>query len=302
MQLAAFFRLVRWKNLLLLIYVQLLIKLLFFTSFNAETKLSIFQFFVLLFAILLISAAGYICNDIADLKTDLINKPSKVVITKEISIEGAKRLYLITNTLGIAFGVGFCLHIQKPTYSFIFIITALLLHYYSKKLKSRPLIGNIIVSLLIAMCMLLLGLFDLNHTIQNKTQKFVILVLIGVSGFAFFLNLIREIVKDIEDMNGDYNLNMRTLPILFGRNRTKNIAAILCAIPMGLLLYIIIHYSLEYKFTVLYLLLFSLLPILYVALKLLSAKSTKDFHKLSVALKIIMFLGINSLVILSLNL
>lgn len=302
MQLAAFFRLVRWKNLLLIIYVQLVIKLLFFTSFNVETKLSMFQFFIFLFAILLISAAGYICNDITDLKTDLINRHTKVVITKSISIDSAKRLYLITNTLGIAFGVGFCLHIHKPTYSFIFIIASLIFYYYSKKLKPKPLIGNITVSLLIAISMLLLVFFDLDHTIQNKIQKFVILVLIIISTLAFFLNLIREIVKDIEDMKGDYSLNMRTLPILFGRNRTKNIAAILCVIPLGLLLYIIINYSLEYRYTVLYLLLFSLLPILYVALKLLSAESAKDFHKLSVVLKIIMFLGVNTLIILSLNL
>ncbi len=135
MQLAAFYRLIRWKNLLLIMYVQVLIKFLFFTSYNVATELSIFQFLVLLFAILLISAAGYIINDIADLETDLVNKPTKIVISREISIDSAKRLYLITNTLGIIFGVSLCLHIQKPTYSFIFVGTSLLLYFYSKKIK-----------------------------------------------------------------------------------------------------------------------------------------------------------------------
>ncbi len=302
MHLSAFFRLIRWKNILLIIYVQLIIKMFFFTTFNAETKLSILQFIVLVVAILLISAAGYIINDIRDLEIDIINKPDKLVISKTISVTKGKQLYLITNTIGNALGIGFCLQIQKPSFSFIFIGASLLLYYYSKKIKSMPLIGNIIVSLLIAFSILLLGLFDLNHTVQNRNQSFIIVVLILISGFAFFLNLIREIVKDMEDINGDYRLNMRTLPIVFGTARIKKITAILCGFPIGLLLYIAFNYSREFKFTVIYSILFSLLPLLYVVFKLLAAKSTKDFHKLSEILKIIMFLGINTLVILSLNL
>jgi len=96
-------------------------------------------------------------------------------------------------------------------------------------------------------------------------------------------------------------LYMSTLPIIFGRNRIKKLASLLCAIPILFLLYIIINYSTEYKYTVLYLLLFSLLPIIYVAIKLLSAKSIKDFRQLSTALKIIMFFGVNALIILSIN-
>lgn len=301
MKLAAFFRLIRWKNLLLLLYIQLLLKFLFFTSFNATTNLSVLQFFTLVLAILFVTAAGYILNDIIDLKTDLINKPHKIIVADFFTVESTQRLYVITNTLGIGLGIGLSLSVQKPTFSFIFIGASLLLYFYSKKLKSKPLIGNITSSFLVAMSIISLCLFDLSYTIQNNFQQLVIQVTVLLSFFAFLINMVREVVKDIEDINGDYSLNMRTLPILFGISRAKKTAAFLCLFPIGLLLFIILKFASEYKFTVLYLGLFTLLPLLYVAMKLLSAKTKKDFKKLSMLLKLIMFLGINSLLIFSLN-
>jgi len=302
MKLAAFLRLVRWKNLLLIIYLQILLKFYLFSVFELKTNINEFQFVILLLSLILITSAGYIVNDIFDLKSDLINKPQKVIVANQFSVENAQRLYLITNTLGIVLGIGLSLSIQKPTFAFIFIGASLLLYFYSKKLKSIPLIGNISVSLLVAFSIIILCLFDLNFAIQNEAQQLVIYIILLLSGFAFFINLVREIVKDIEDIKGDYNMKMNTLPILFGIARTKKIAAFLCLFPLVLLLIIVVKYASIYKYTALYLLLFTLVPLLYVAIKLLSVKTKKDFKKLSVFLKIIMFLGINALLLFSLNL
>jgi len=301
MKLAAFFRLIRWKNLLLLIYLQILLKFSLFSTFEITTNLSVFQFVTLLFLIILITAAGYIINDIFDLKSDLINKPQKVIVTNYFSVESAQHFYLIVNTLGIVSGIGLSLSMQKPTYSFIFIGASLLLYFYSKKLKSKPLIGNITVSFLVALSIVILYFFDLNFAIQNEAQQLVIYIILLLTSFAFFINLVREIVKDIEDINGDYSMKMNTLPILLGVSRSKKIAAFLCLFPLVLLLFIVVKYASIYKFTALYLLLFTMFPILYVALKLLSAKTKKDFKTLSLILKLVMFLGINSLLIFSLN-
>ncbi|MCF6167040.1 geranylgeranylglycerol-phosphate geranylgeranyltransferase [Lutibacter sp.] len=301
MKFTAFFKLLRWKNLLLMLYTQLLLKLLVFNFFNIDTNLSLIQFIVLIISILLITAAGYVINDIYDIKTDLINKPSKVIISKYFSVEQAKLLYLILNTFGIILGVGLSLNVENPTYSFIFIGASLLLYYYAKKLKPKPLIGNIIVSFLVACSILILVVFDINQSIQTKTQQLISNTILMLSLFAFFLTIIRELIKDIEDVNGDYSLNMRTLPILIGKRRTKKIALILCIIPISLLLYIILNYAAIYQFTVLYLLLFTFIPLLYVALKLFYATSIKDYKKVSLTLKIIMFLGINSLIFFSIN-
>ena len=301
MKLAAFFRLIRWKNLLLLIYMQILLKFSLFSSLEITTNLSVFQFVILLFSLILITAAGYVINDIFDLKSDLINKPQKVIVTTYFSVESSQHLYLIVNTLGIVLGIGLSLSIQKPTYSFIFIGASLLLYFYSKTLKSKPLIGNIAVSFLIAFSIITLCLFDLNFEIQSENQHLVIYVIMLLSVFAFLINLVREIVKDIVDVNGDYSLKMNTLPILLGVARTKKIVAFLCILPLGLLLFIVVKFASIYKFLVLYLLLFTLVPLFYVAIKLLSAKTKKDFNKLSFFLKLIMFLGINVLLLFSLN-
>ena len=301
MKLVAFFKLIRWKNLLLILYVQILLKFLVFSSFNIETNLSLVQFIILLISLLLISAAGYIINDILDIKTDLINKPEKVIVTNKISIEKAQRLYLALNATGIILGIGLSLNIEKPSYSFIFIGASLLLYYYSKKFKSKPLIGNFIVSMLTAFSIFILYLFDINSNIQIRNQQLITTVILGLSVVAFFLNFSREIVKDIEDVKGDYKLKMNTLPILIGNKRASQIASILCIFPLGLLIYSVLNFASAYKLTSLYVVVFIIIPLLYVALKLLKAKSIKDFKKLSAFLKIIMFLGVNALFIISLN-
>lgn len=294
-----YFKLIRWKNLLLIIYIYVLIKLLLFPSLLIETTLNIFLFFILLFSILFISAAGYIINDIEDIIADSINKPKKQIISKNITKERALQWYKLTNTIGIALGITFSLKIGKPTFAFIFIGAALLLYFYSKKLKGKPFIGNFTIAFLIGICIILLGFFEFNFPIKNEHQNLAFNIIILLSIFAFLINLTREIIKDIEDINGDYALKMKTLPIILGINRTKNIALFTTFLTIGLLMYLILNFSVMYKFTILYLLITVMLPLVYIFLKLFSAKNKTDFKKISILLKISMFLGVNSLVIFS---
>jgi len=297
MKIGGFLHLIRWKNLALLLYIQLVLKLIFFNRFLTETNLTTLQFSILVSAIILVTAAGYIINDVFDIKTDLVNKPKKVIVSKIFSIEDAKRYYLITNCLGITLGIGLSLNIQKPPYALFFIGAPLLLYYYSKKLKGIPLIGNISVSILIAISILIIALFDV--PLQNNFFIFKTIYLL--IGFAFFLNLIREIIKDIEDIKGDYNSNIKTLPILIGIERTKKIASLLCLFPLTLLLILVFNFASIYKITMLYLSLFSILPLLYFMIKLPKATTKKKLNNLSTLLKTCMFLGISSLVLFSLN-
>ena len=274
-----YFKLIRWKNLLLIIYTYLLIKFLFFPSFSIETALSLFQFSLLLLSIVLISAAGYIINDIEDVISDKINKPKKLIVSKVITKEKANQWYKITNTLGIALGILFCLNISKPTYSFIFIGASLLLYLYSKKLKSKPLIGNLIIAFLIGISIFILAFFEFNFILKTEPQNLAFTIITVLSIFAFCMNLTREIIKDIEDVNGDYALKISTLPILLGVNRTKNIANLTILLPIGLLLFILLNFSESYKFTMLYLLITVFLPLVYVSLKLFSVKKKMTSKK-----------------------
>jgi 4-hydroxybenzoate polyprenyltransferase len=299
MNIAVYFKLIRWKNLLLIIYVYLLIKFLFFLSFSFKTALSIFQFFSLLLSIILITAAGYIINDIKDVISDKINKPTKLIVSKVITREIALQWYKTTNTTGITLGVLFCLNIGKPSFSFIFIGASLLLYYYAKNLKSKPFIGNFIVAFLIGFSIFIIAILEFGFLIKNEQKLLAFNTIITLSIFAFFVNLTREIIKDIEDIDGDYAMKINTLPILLGTNRTKKIALITLLFPVFLLLNLIINYSEIYKFTMLYLIIAVFLPLLYVAIKLFSAKKKKQFKKISSLLKIIMFLGVSSLIIFS---
>lgn len=299
MTLVTFFKLIRWKNLLLILYIFLSLKLFLFNSLKIATKLTHTQFLLLLLSVLFITAAGNIINDIFDIKADIINKQKKVIVSQNISIETAKQWYKITNVIGLIFGISLCLNIENPSYSLIFIATSLLLYYYSKKLKSLPVVGNIVVSFLIAVCVLILPFFDLDFSDKNNSQSLLIGIIAMLGIFAFSLNLVREIVKDIEDVNGDYHLNMRTLPILIGGNRAQKITSFLCVIPISFLIYVIINFSIKYKITALYLIIFTLIPLVYVAIKLTSISKKNELHKLSSLLKLIMFSGISSILIFS---
>ncbi|MFK5959056.1 MAG: geranylgeranylglycerol-phosphate geranylgeranyltransferase [Lutibacter sp.] len=301
MKILAFLKLIRWQNLLLILYIQLVLKLLVFSSFEVATELSLFQFIILSSAILLITAAGYIINDMLDLKTDLVNKPEKVIVSKQFSIEKSKQLYLWVNSVGLILGIGLSLQIEKPQFSFIFIGVSILLYYYSKKFKAMPLVGNFIVSFLIAFSIFVIWVMDMDRTIQTGAQQLVEKLIFGLTLFAFLLNLIRELVKDIEDVNGDYSLNMNTLPILIGKKRVRILASFICILTIGLLVFLIISMALIYKFTAIYLIIFTVIPLSYIAIKLRSINSLKGLKKISLFLKIIMFLGINSIILFSLH-
>lgn len=297
-----FFKLIRWKNLFIIAYVLLLLKFLLFPSFQVSSQLSNIQFILLLISILCIEAAGNIINDIFDIETDKINKPSRVIVEKFISKNKAQQWYLFTNSLGIVSGIFLCLNIEKPDLSFIFIGTSLLLYYYSKNLKSKPIIGNFTVAFFTAFAIAVIIIFEFNIFKLMPNEIIVVNIILVVSLFAFLLNFIREIVKDIEDINGDYKLKMNTLPIVFGIERTKKTVSVFCVIPIILLSIIIFKYALIYKFTVIYLLMFTLLPLLFIALKFPKLKSKRKIGRYSFFLKIIMFFGINSLILISFHL
>lgn len=297
--LIAFLKLIRWKNLLLILYVLLLLKFLVFNSFHIITNLSLIPFIILLLSVLLITSAGYIINDIYDLKADLINKPKKVIVSKYYSLEKSQQLYLWLNSMGIILGIGLCLHLETPSYALIFIGTSLLLYYYTKKFKSKPFIGNFIVASLIALSIGILYIFDIDSTIQTKQQQLVNYLILSLIIIAFFLNLIREIVKDIIDVKGDYMLNMNTLPIYIGSARAKKITIFLSLVTIGILLFIIFNFTAIYQLTIVYLVVFVTLPLFYTTIKLASAKSQKEYQRISIFLKLIMFFGINTLIIFS---
>jgi len=294
----AFFKLVRVPNLLMVLFTQILIKYGLFNSFGISITLSGLGFSLLVLATICIAAAGNIINDIYDIETDRINKPDKVILGSKISINTANTLYIILSILGVASGFYLSNIIGKPGFSAIFIIISALLYLYATYLKHIMLVGNVVISLLVAFSIIIVGLFDLLPAItpeNQQTQSIIFSILLDYALFAFLLNWLREMVKDQEDIKGDYNAGRNTLPIALGSKRTNLAIFLVGLLPVISVIYYLYNYLFENLWAVLYALIFIVAPLLYFLINIWIAETKRDYHKLSFLLKIIMLLGIVSL-------
>ena len=297
-------KLIRYQNLLMLAFMQLVFRYAFFKIQDIPLALADWQYGLLVLSTVLIAAGGYVINNILDQKTDAINKPNNVIIGKNISETNAYTLYMALTVAGVAIGFYLSNVILKPSFAAVFILIAATLYLYATSLKQILIVGNIIVAILLSCSVIIIGIFDLLPAIDAGNQqqmRIVFSILLDYAIFTFFINILREIIKDIEDVDGDYNQGILTLPIIIGKSRTAKIVFGLSFIPILFLLYYINSYLLNLIYTTFYLLLFVMGPLFYFTVKVWSAKSKKEFHTLSLLLKWIMFFGILSVVIISLN-
>ncbi|WP_346238948.1 geranylgeranylglycerol-phosphate geranylgeranyltransferase [Niabella insulamsoli] len=298
-----FLKLIRWPNLVFIIITQLLFEYCIYRSVYAHNipDYNHFQFVLLVVASVLIAAAGYIINDYFDINIDLVNKPDRIVLDKTLSRRWALAWHLIFSVVGVvltAIAVG----IFSRWYLIIAnIVCVILLWFYSARFKKDLLIGNIIVSLLTAWTILIIFLskysfmdaFSQSDTGQGRFFKFAILY----AGFAFIISLIREAVKDIEDMPGDEKFGCRTMPIVWGINATKVYVMVWLTVLIIMLLIIQI-YVMQFRWwwAVAYCFVFIFVPLLFIFRTLIRAQSTRDYSRLSLYTKLAMFAGILSMI------
>ncbi|MEE3245223.1 MAG: UbiA family prenyltransferase, partial [Bacteroidota bacterium] len=209
--------------MLLIALTQILVHYGFLKALGLPTALSDLNFFILSLATLFIAAAGYIINDIQDVAIDRINKPNKTFIPSPFSQNSAFNYYLVLNISGV--GLGFLLSYQMGFGNFatLFVLISALLYVYANFLKRVLLIGNLIVSAIVASAIGIVMVFDTIPVLQGNEQQLVnpLSVLKDYAVFALMLNFHREIVKDIEDANGDYAAGIQSFPILLGLERTS---------------------------------------------------------------------------------
>ena len=299
-----FLKLIRYQNLLLLAFMQLIFRYVFFQSQDIPLALADWQYGLFVLSTVLIAAGGYVINNIFDQHTDTINKPNTVVIGKSISETQGYNIYIALTATGVSIGFYLSNVIAKPGFATIFILIAATLYLYATSLKQMTLIGNIMVALLLSFSVVIIGIFDLFPTIHEGNQQQManlFSILLDYTIFAFMINLLREIVKDIEDVDGDYNMGMNTLPIAIGKSRATKIVFVLSFIPLLLILHYIYNYLFGLLFVTLYLLFFVVAPLLYFTIKIGAATSKKEFHNLSLLLKWILLFGILSIVVISIN-
>jgi len=286
--------------------MQLLFRYGFLKFQNIFLSLNDWQYALLVLATVLIAAAGYVINDILDQETDYDNDKGNVIVGKLISEKVAYNLYFILNITGVGIGYYLASVIHKPSFSGAFIIISATLYMYATSLKQMLLIGNIVVALLLSFSVIIIGIFDLLPATYegNQTEMGVMFsILIDYAIFAFIINLIREIVKDMEDVEGDYNNGMSTLPIAIGHGKTSKIVGVLGIIATLILLWYINSNLMSSKlyYAVIYGLLFVVAPMIFFVVKVWSAKTKEEFRFLSTVLKWIIFFGILSILVVNLN-
>ncbi len=279
---------------------QCLIKYALLEPFGASTSLDTLGIVVLILATLCIAAAGNIINDIYDVETDFINKPDKLVIGASISEKTAYNLFIFLNVVGVVLGYYVSYSVDKSEFFAMFVVISLLLYIYATYLKRTLIIGNIVVSVLVALSILIVGIFELLPGItayNQQTQITFFKMVLDYAIFAFSINLLREIAKDLEDIDGDYKANMNTLPIVIGRERATHMLFVLSLIPLLAIAIYTINTLYKNQIAVGYFLIFIIGPLLYLSIKIFSAKTKKNYRHISNILKLIMFFGMLSLLL-----
>ncbi len=309
----AFFKLIRLPNLIMVAVTQYLMRyavinsiLQFYNNhsggeFYFTLQMSNLDFFILVLSTVLITAAGYVINDYFDTKTDNVNRPDMVVVGRSISRRQAMTIHLILNVIGIILGTYVSWRIGHLKFGLIFVLIPGILWYYSTTYKRQLLIGNVMVALMTAMVPLLVILFEM--PMLNKAYSSILLeynqtllpIFYWVAAFAFFAfltTLIREIIKDLEDFEGDAAYGRNTLPIVGGVFISKTVIIALLAFVMGAILFVFIKFLTQSKISMWYLLAFEIVPILFIAAKVALAKGKKDYSIASFTMKVIMTFGV----------
>ena len=315
------FKIIRWKNLAIISLSQIFIKFFFIDFFIQKDQLLNENFVILLIVTILIAASGYIVNDIYDYNLDQINKPERVVLGKFLKSRDAIIIYMLFNSLAIVLSIFLCIKIKQEIYILVFLLIIYCLWLYSKKLKKYKIIGNILIAFFISLSILNVPLFSYKNILSDD-RFFVFLIISIYSVLAFLINVKREIIKDIEDIEGDKMHKVKSLPIIFGTKKSKLVTVIIGIILMFAISSIITfqililrsdllldvggnqfsnpqiwganYISIIYMFII-------LIMFFYVELLIFNATTKTNFTKASKLLKYLMLLSLLSIPVFSLT-
>jgi len=309
--LTAFLKLVRWPNLFFITLTQVLFHYAVIVPsangryFNFPLHVNETLFWLLCISSVCIAAAGYIINDYFDINIDNINKPNKNVVDRVISRRWALFWHLLLSAAGVAIGIYLGWKLHNPVIPVAHFICVLLLWFYSTTFKRKLIIGNVVISALTAWVILVQLVAELpgwiNGSIDSTVEKLTIARLgrIGIlyASFAFIISIVREVIKDMEDIEGDRRNGCKTLPIVMGVNAAKMFAAVWLVVLLATLI-VTQFYVIQFGWWIssAYLVVMVVVPLIMLFSRLLKAATTEDYAKLSTQVKIIMFTGMLSMI------
>jgi len=299
----AFLKLIRYKNLIMITLMMLLIKLCsvdpMLKIFNLQPTFTWLDFVFLTLALTCVAAGGYVINDYFDIKTDRINRPDSLIIGREVSSATATTYHICLSIAGCVFGFLVSVRVGFWPLSLVFPFLVGLLWFYSTAYKGMFLVGNLVVALMIGIVPLLPSVYELRGLIidnppivqEGGLDPYLILnISIGYAVFAFVTTLIREIIKDMEDIEGDSMQGCRTMAIVLGPTPCKVILSTLIISTIAALVYAYLYHVNEPSSGI-FIGVALILPLLFLLYKVIAAKGKDDYHKCSTIAKIIMVLG-----------
>lgn len=292
----------RIPNLLIIAFTLLLIRYFLFIPVYASAGIipatTDLQYRLMIIATMLIAAAGYISNDYFDVIADCVNKPAKQYIGPRISGTTALAYAFILSTGSVAIAAWLAVSLQSLIPLLILATALAVAWWYAIHLKKSLLWGNIAVSCMSAGTIAMAWLIELTGSnLPGQASAVISRIVIAVGIFAFLLSLIREIVKDMEDVEGDRLLGCRSLPITIGIASTRKVLYVLSAVTAGLLIYTQVELIQGSRvIAAAWLMLAIEIPLLYFAIALGKSNTRNQFHKLSTLLKWIMLGGILTLI------
>lgn len=301
----SFLKLLRIQNLIFIAFVQFIMQRVIIAPimqiYGFETSMDMWMLGLLIAATVFIAAGGYVLNDYFDVKIDAINKMNNQIVGNEISRSVAMLMHQILTGIGVFCGLVLAFFAHSFTLTFIFIVIPGLLWFYSASYKRQFIIGNLVVSFIIAITILVVGITQLaflqkefgNLIFETPIPKQFYGWIGGFALFSFLCTWIREIIKDMEDEKGDREMECRTMPIKWGIEKTKLfIYGLIIITVSGLFLANEFLISFDSSLTLRYIIFGQVLPFAVLCYLIFVGKTPTEFHQASTLTKFIMLSGV----------
>lgn len=296
-----YLKLIKYQNLLLLAFMQLVFRYLFLTQSYVDLALTDFNYLLLVLSTVCIAGGGAVMQHIMNQEEDEIIRPKNRLVGTRISETNAYNWYIGLTIVGV--GIGFYLAnvIYKPTFASLFVLVATLLYVQATNLKQISFVNNCITALLVAISIVTIALFDIfpaTDAINKARMSEVFGILIDYALLSFFLVLLKDFINDLKNNQNDEMVGNTTLATKFGLVKTKIITGSLILLILALLLYYCKNYLFELNVALYYILVTIIGPLLVIGLKLINSTSTREFKLLNNLMQFVLLSSIFSIAVI----
>lgn len=301
-------RLVRLPNLLAMVAFQVLLQygliVPHLRQMGMPEGLSPLLFSLLVVATVCIAAGGNAINDYFDVTADRVNRPGRVVVGTDICRRQALLIHVILTLIGVFAGGYVSYVLRRETFLLLFVGTPMLLWFYSTHFKRQFLVGNIVVALLVALTGYIIVSADFaaidripdGPDTSRDPLSAIWYMVCAYCIFAFLTNLGREIIKDMEDADGDRAQGCHTLVIDLGIPYSKAVVILIETFTAAMMC--VAAWKLSQPILAAYICLALIIPTIVLIAMVACGSSNQDFHKASLLSKVIMMLGVASIILL----